>query len=43
MACDEGHINVHETGAIEATGHKVLVMPHQDGKLTVEAIESMFF
>ena len=41
MACDEGHINVHETGAIEATGHKILTRPHQDGKLTVEAIESM--
>ena len=29
-----GHINVHETGAIEATGHKVLAMPTEDGKLT---------
>lgn len=29
-----GHINVHETGAIEATGHKVLAMQTQDGKLT---------
>ena len=29
-----GHINVHETGAIEATGHKVLAMPTSDGKLT---------
>ena len=24
IAADSGHINVHETGAIEATGHKVL-------------------
>ncbi|MFQ7171819.1 MAG: hypothetical protein ACLRQF_06785 [Thomasclavelia ramosa] len=23
IAADSGHINVHETGAIEATGHKV--------------------
>lgn len=30
----QGHINVHETGAIEATGHKVLAMPGKDGKLT---------
>ncbi|RGB66492.1 threonine aldolase [Harryflintia acetispora] len=29
-----GHINVHETGAIEATGHKVLTRPAADGKLT---------
>lgn len=41
MACDEGHINVHETGAIEATGHKVLTRPHQEGKVTVEMIEDM--
>lgn len=29
-----GHINVHETGAIEATGHKVLAIPAADGKVT---------
>src|SRR3712207_482692 len=29
-----GHINVHETGAIEATGHKVLALPSEDGKVT---------
>ena len=34
-----GHINVHETGAIEATGHKVLALPSADGKLTAEQIE----
>lgn len=28
------HIHVHETGAVEATGHKVLALPSQDGKLT---------
>lgn len=39
IAADTGHINVHETGAIEATGHKVVVMPHRDGKLSPEAIE----
>ena len=31
---DTAHINVHETGAVEATGHKVLWVPHQDGKIT---------
>ena len=34
-----GHINVHETGAIEATGHKVLAIPTPDGKLTDTQIE----
>jgi threonine aldolase len=34
-----GHINVHETGAIESTGHKVMVLPSQDGKLTAEQVE----
>lgn len=34
-----GHINVHETGAIEATGHKVLGLPSEDGKLTPKMIE----
>ena len=29
-----GHINVHETGAIEATGHKCLALPEKDGKIT---------
>ena len=31
IAVDSGHINVHETGAIEATGHKVLTVPHKNG------------
>ncbi len=34
-----GHINVHETGAIEATGHKVLAMEATDGKLTPALIQ----
>lgn len=33
-----GHINVHETGALEACGHKCLVLPTEDGKLTAEQI-----
>ncbi len=38
IAADMGHINVHETGAIEATGHKVIAIPAAEGKLTPEAI-----
>lgn len=40
IAADTGHINVHETGAIEATGHKVVTMPGVNGKLTPEAVEA---
>lgn len=38
IAADTGHVNVHETGAIEATGHKVVTVPHQEGKLTPDGI-----
>ena len=33
VAASTGHINVHETGAVEATGHKVLALPSEDGKI----------
>ncbi len=42
ISADTGHINVHETGAIEATGHKVLVVPTSDGKLTSEDILKVY-
>lgn len=32
------HINVHESGAVEATGHKVLALPSDDGKITAAQI-----
>ena len=34
-----GHINVHETGAIEATGHKVIALNSDDGKITAQQVE----
>ncbi len=34
LAAESGHINVHEAGAIEATGHKVLALPAHDGKVS---------
>lgn len=34
-----GHINTHETGAIEATGHKILTADKANGKLEVADIE----
>lgn len=33
VAADTGHVNVHEAGAIEFSGHKVLTVPHHDGKV----------
>jgi len=39
LAADSGHINVHEAGAIEATGHKVLTLPHKDGKVSAEDVD----
>lgn len=41
IAAHTGHVNVHETGAIEATGHKVCTAYAPDGKLTPELVESV--
>ena len=38
IAVDSGHINVHEAGAIEYTGHKVIALPGEDGKLSAATI-----
>ena len=38
LAADTGHINVHETGALEACGHKCLCIETPDVKLTAEQI-----
>jgi len=36
-----GHINDHETGAVEATGHKILPLPSADGKLTAGQVDEL--
>ena len=36
-----GHINGHEAGAIEYTGHKVMPLPHHDGKMAAADLEGM--
>ena len=41
IAAATGHIAVHETGAVEATGHKVCTVESPDGKLTPAMIESV--
>ncbi|WP_424930133.1 threonine aldolase family protein [Amaricoccus tamworthensis] len=38
IAATSGHISVHETGAIEATGHKVITVTPENGKLTPDLI-----
>ena len=43
LSADTGHINVHETGAIEACGHKVLALPSKDGKINASQIEEAYF
>ena len=39
LCAETGHINTHETGAIEATGHKVLALPAENGKITARQID----
>ena len=40
IAAKSGHISVHEAGAIESGGHKVLALPHRDGKLAAETVRA---
>ena len=41
VLCPEtGHINVHESGAIESSGHKVIGLPQQNGKLSAATAEA---
>ncbi|MEM7083233.1 MAG: aminotransferase class I/II-fold pyridoxal phosphate-dependent enzyme [Pseudomonadota bacterium] len=40
IAAQSAHIAQHETGAIEATGHKIISVPTDDGKLTVAAVRT---
>ena len=46
IAVGTGHINVHESGAIEANGHKIITLPSHDGKMWASDLEhfhSSFF
>ena len=43
LSVKEGHINVHETGAIEATGHKVMALEGKDGKLSGKLIRDAYY
>jgi threonine aldolase len=41
IAVESGHICVHETGAVEATGHKVNIVKGKDGKVTPEEVQAV--
>lgn len=41
VAADTAHIQVHETGAIEATGHKVITIAGTGGKITAAQVEAL--
>jgi len=38
LSVETGHINVHESGAIESSGHKVLTLPSHDGKMDAQEL-----
>ncbi len=38
VAADTGHVSLHEAGAIEYSGHKVLTVPHHNGKIDPEEL-----
>ena len=40
LCADTAHINVHEAGAVEFTGHKVIALPAHEGKLAVEDLQA---
>ena len=40
LCAESGHINVHETGAVEHGGHKVLALPATNGKISAEQVRN---
>ncbi|MBP5224003.1 MAG: low specificity L-threonine aldolase, partial [Lachnospiraceae bacterium] len=41
VAAESGHIAVHEAGAVEHTGHKVLTLPAHEGKMRADELEAL--
>ena len=39
IAVDTGHINVHESGAVEANGHKIIILPSHKGKMSAKDLQ----
>ncbi len=42
VGAQTAHINCHETGSIEATGHKVLPLPSEDGKISAAQVKELY-
>ena len=40
LCAESGHINVHETGAVESSGHKILALPAPDGKISAAQVRA---
>lgn len=40
IAAETGHVSIHEAGAVERSGHKVLTLPHKEGKIQANDLES---
>lgn len=43
LCADTGHIHVHETGAVEATGHKCLALASHDGKISADQVRDAVY
>lgn len=41
ICAESGHINAHETGALEAVGHKCLTLTTSNGKITAEQVDTL--
>lgn len=41
VAATTGHVSVHEAGAIEYTGHKILTLPEHEGKIAAEDLRNL--
>ncbi len=41
VSADTGHVAAHEAGAIEFSGHKVLTVPHDNGKVRAEDVDAL--
>ena len=40
ISADTGHVAVHEGGAIEYSGHKVITIPSKEGKVSASDVET---
>jgi len=40
IAAETGHVSLHEAGAIEYSGHKVITLPQKDGKLAASSVRT---